>query len=70
MRLKGFDAIEYAEKQGLSLNKHPDSINGPRNGLSPAEAEAIAVDDPDLIWLDVDDEEYYSAPPTDFEPDR
>jgi hypothetical protein len=64
------EAIEYAEKQGLTLNKHPDSITGPRRGLSVAEAEAIADDDPDLIWLDVDKEEYYSGPPSSFEPDR
>lgn len=70
MRLTGFDAIEFAEKQGLLLNKHPNSISGPRIGLSTAEAAAIATDDPDLIWLDVVDEEYYSAPPTDFEPER
>jgi hypothetical protein len=36
MKLSGFDAIEYAEKEGLKLNKHPDSISGPRVGLSMA----------------------------------
>jgi hypothetical protein len=70
MRLTGFDAIEYAEKQGLRLNKHPDSLSGPRIGLTIAEAEAIATEDPDLIWLDVRDEEYYLGPPTAFEPER
>ena len=58
-----------AEKQGLKLNKHPDSITGPRTGLNIAEAQAIADDDPDLIWLDVAKEDYYSAPPTNYEPD-
>src|SRR5205085_6682782 len=53
MRLTGFEAIEYAEKQGLLLNKHPDSVIGPRIGLTIAEAEAIASDDAELIWLDV-----------------
>lgn len=67
-RLTGFPAIEYAEKQGLLLNKHPDSINGPRIGLNVAEAEAIAEEDPDLIWLDVDKEDYYSGPPSNYEP--
>ncbi|HYT92319.1 MAG TPA: hypothetical protein VEL76_26635 [Gemmataceae bacterium] len=70
MRLTGFDAIEYAEKQGITLNKHPDSITGPRTGLNIAEAEAIAVDDPGLIWLEVAEEDYYSGAPTSFEPGR
>jgi len=70
MRLTGFAAIEYAEKQGLPLNKHPDSITGPRTGLTVAEAEAIASEDASLIWLEVDEQEYYSGPPTDFEPER
>jgi hypothetical protein len=56
MRLSGFEAIEYAEREGLRLNKHPDSISGPRIGLSVAEAEAIASEDPGLIWLDVPDD--------------
>ena len=59
MRLTGFDAIEYAEKEGLKLNKHPDSIQGPRLGLTIAEAEAIADEEPELIWLDVTDEQYH-----------
>ena len=59
MRLTGFAAIEYAEKEGLTLNKHPDSISGPRIGLSVAEAEAIASEDPELIWLEVPDARYY-----------
>ena len=62
MRLTGFTAIEYAEKEGLTLNKHPDAVDGPRQGLSVAEAEAIAAEDPNLIWLDVPEEEYYGEP--------
>jgi hypothetical protein len=69
MRLTGFEAIEYAEKEGLRLNKHPDSISGPRIGLSIAEAEAIASEDPGLIWLDVPDEQYYGEQ-RNFEPER
>lgn len=70
VRLTGSEAIEYAEKQGLALNKHPDSITGPRIGLTIAEAEAIADEDPDLIWLDVSKKDYYEGPPTDYEPER
>jgi len=59
MRLTGFEAIEFAEKEGLTLNKAADSIDSGAEGLSIAEAEAIADDDPDLIWLDVAEDEYY-----------
>jgi hypothetical protein len=59
MRLTGFEAIEYAEREGLSLNKAADSIDDEATGLSVAEAAAIADEDPDLIWLTVPEEEYY-----------
>jgi hypothetical protein len=62
MRLTGFDAIEYAEKAGLTLHKAPDSIDDGAEGLSIPEAEAIADDRPDLIWLEVDHDEYYGQP--------
>jgi len=53
MRLSGFDAIEYAEKEGLTLNKSADSIDDGASDLTIAEAEAIADDHPELIWVDV-----------------
>jgi hypothetical protein len=62
MRLTGFEAIEYAEKEGLTLHKAADSIDEGAEGLTIAEAEAIADEDPDLIWLDVPEEEYYGEP--------
>jgi len=62
MRLSGFDAIEFAEKSGLTLNKLADTIDDGASGLSVAEAEAIADDRPDLIWLDVASDEYYGEP--------
>src|SRR6476620_4552083 len=61
MRLSGFDAIEYAEKEGLTLNKSADSIDDGASGLTIAEAEAIADDRPDLIWVDVSADEYYGG---------
>jgi hypothetical protein len=70
MRLSGYSAIEYAEKHNLSLNKHGDAVDEPASGLTVAEAEAIADDDEDLIYLDVPDGEYAAAPPSSFEPDR
>lgn len=62
MRLTGFDAIEFAEQEGLTLNKSAGSIDEAASNLSIAEAEAIADDDPDLIWLEVTENEYYGQP--------
>src|SRR4051812_45456426 len=45
MRLTGFAAIEYAEKEGLRLNKAADRIDEERAGLTVAEAEAVAAED-------------------------
>jgi hypothetical protein len=70
MRLTGYTAIEYAEKHNLPLSKHADAVDDPATGLTVAEAEAIAEDDEDLVYLDLPEEEYAAAPPTSFEPDR
>lgn len=70
MRLTGFSAIEFAEKHNLRLSKHGDAVDDPADGLTVAEAEAIAEDDEDLIYLDVPDDEYVKAPPSSYEPDR
>lgn len=59
MRLTGFEAIEFAEKEGLTLNKAADAIDDERSGLSIAEAEAIASDNPEQIWLVVPRDDYY-----------
>lgn len=58
MKLTGFEAIEFAEKEGLTLNKSADPIDPEAHGLTIAEAEAIATDNPERIWLVVPDEEY------------
>ena len=70
MRLTGFPAIEYAEKHNLTLSKHPSNTEGPRTGLTVAEAEAIASEEESLIYLEVRDEEYREAPPISFLPER
>jgi hypothetical protein len=62
MRLTGFEAIEFAERAGLTLHKDADSIDDGAEALSIAEAEAIADGDPDLIWLEISDDEYYGQP--------
>lgn len=70
MRLTGYSAIEYAEKHNLTLSKHGDPVDEPAIGLTIAEAEAIAEEDEDLVYLDVPKSDYAAAPPTSFEPDR
>lgn len=52
MRLEGFDAIEYAEANGLMLEKYADPIEDARQ-VSVEEAMAIAREDQRLIYLDV-----------------
>ena len=69
MRLTGFEAIEFAEKESLKLNKSGDSIDEPQEGLSIAEAEAIASEDPNLIWIDVPEDSYYGER-VNMEPER
>ncbi len=70
MRLTGYAAIEFAEKHNLRLSKHGDTVDEPAQGLTVPEAEAIAEEDEDLIYLDVPDQEYATAPPSSYEPDR
>jgi hypothetical protein len=54
----------------LTLNKKADRIDEARQNLTVAEAEAIASEDPTLIWLDVPDEIYRTAAPSTMEPER
>jgi hypothetical protein len=70
MRLTGYTAIEFAEKHNLTLSKHGDAVDDPATGLTVAEAEAIAEDDEELVYLDLPEAEYAASPPTSFEPDR
>lgn len=51
-KLTGRPAIEYAEQHGLLLNKYTDPIEEAREGLTPAEARAVAAEDPALIWIE------------------
>ncbi|MEN6450173.1 MAG: hypothetical protein ABFC96_06765 [Thermoguttaceae bacterium] len=62
MRMTGFEAIAFAQHEGLGLNKSADSVEGAASGLSVAEATAIAADYPDLIWIEVSDEQFYGVP--------
>jgi hypothetical protein len=55
MRLTGFEAIDYAERTGLTLNQPVRSASKDHR-ISITEAEAIAMEDPQRIWLVVPDE--------------
>lgn len=52
--LTGHAAIAYARREGVSLAKRTDPTEGARDGLSVEEAEAIAAEDPSLVWLEVE----------------
>jgi hypothetical protein len=54
MTRSGYDAIEYAVANGLTLNKYADPIEDAREGLSVAEARKVASEDPNLIYVTAD----------------
>jgi len=51
-KLEGTAAIEFAEANGLLLNKYNDPIEGAREDLTPDEARAVAREDARLIWIE------------------
>jgi hypothetical protein len=52
--LRGIEAIEYAEKNGLRLSKYADPTEDAREGLTVDEAREIAREDANLIYLTVE----------------
>ena len=52
MIITGQDAIEYATRQNLTLNKYADPIEEAR-ALTVEEAEEVAREDASLIWITV-----------------
>lgn len=52
-KLIGIEAIQYAEKNGLTLRKYTDQTEEARDGLTVEEAIEIAKEDPSLIHLDI-----------------
>lgn len=53
-KLTGIEAIEFAERYGMTLRKYADPTEDARGGLNTSEARKIALDDPSLIWLETD----------------
>ena len=54
--LSGWKALDYARayatSPGLVIHKYADPIEGARTGLTLAEAEQIAKEDPGLLWIE------------------
>jgi len=63
-KLTGRAAIDHAERHGLTLSKYADPIEDERDDLAVEEARAIALEDPNLIWLDVEAEKSSSGTST------
>lgn len=55
-KLTGQDAIDYAARTGAQLNKYDDPVEGAREGLTVAEAEDVAAEDPGLVWCEASEE--------------
>jgi len=55
-RLCGWAAIEFAERCGALLSKHAESGEEARDDLSLAEAREVAKRNPDLVFIDFDEE--------------
>ena len=51
--ITGNDAIEFAERNGLTLSKYADPIEGAREGVSVDDAREIAREDASLIYVAV-----------------
>lgn len=52
-RLIGHDAMFYAEKHGLRVNKYEDPYDVAIMGMDPEYALEILTEDPSLLWIDV-----------------
>lgn len=51
--LTGHEALEWAEKNGLTLNKYADPTEEAREGLDVEEARKVAAEDPSLIYIEI-----------------
>ncbi len=55
--LTGTQALEYAERNDVLLNKYNDPTEDAREGLTLSEARKIAMEDPGLIYVAVEIEQ-------------
>lgn len=49
--LTGYEAIEYADANGLMLKKYNDPTEDAREDVTVEEARSIAREDARLIWI-------------------
>ena len=56
-KLTGIEAIDYARKNDLTLNKYADPTEEARTDMSVDEAEEVATEDPSLIWINEEETE-------------
>ncbi len=49
-KIEGIEAIRIAERDGVTLQKYADPVEGYRNVVSVSEANEIAKTDPNLIY--------------------
>jgi hypothetical protein len=49
--ITGYEAIQYAKNNGITLNKYADPIEDAREGLTVVEANEVAREDARLIWV-------------------
>jgi hypothetical protein len=54
-RLAGWAAIEFAERNSVTLSKHAEPGSAACDDLTPAEARLVAERNPDLIYIDFDE---------------
>jgi len=52
--LEGHDAVEYARTNSLLLKKWADPTEPYREDLTAIEAAAVCLDDPGLIFLEIE----------------
>lgn len=61
VRASRYEAIEIAEREGLTLSKYADPVEGAREGLTVEEARLVAREDPGLIYLPALDHVLYAG---------
>ncbi len=53
-RLTGWEAIAFAERNGVALSVHADGCEAARDGVSVEEARRIAAKRPGRVYVDFD----------------
>ncbi|MFT3764917.1 MAG: hypothetical protein QM820_05280 [Minicystis sp.] len=54
-RLRGWDAIRFAERNGCTLGVHAAGAEPARDGVSVDEARRLVEKEPDRVYVDFDE---------------